>query len=164
MPFKPILSDQPRVLILGSMPSKKSLDKEQYYGNPLNSFWWIMSKLVGFSLSFDYSDRVEQLKKVGVCVWDVLNDCERKGSLDQNIVRDTELPNDIVGFLDDNKSISLVAFNGGAAKAIFHRHNRPLRETIEVCQLPSSSPAFASMNKEKKFEIWQDVVLPHLHI
>ena len=43
--FEPILPNKPKVLILGSMPSKLSFEKQQYYGNPRNHFWPILFEL-----------------------------------------------------------------------------------------------------------------------
>ncbi|WP_379563207.1 uracil-DNA glycosylase family protein [Oceanobacillus kapialis] len=37
--FAPVLPTNPKVLILGSMPGGKSLEKQEYYGNPRNHFW-----------------------------------------------------------------------------------------------------------------------------
>ncbi|MFC4559078.1 hypothetical protein ACFO3D_12840 [Virgibacillus kekensis] len=33
--FDPVLSEEPNVLILGSMPGGMSLEKGEYYGNPV---------------------------------------------------------------------------------------------------------------------------------
>ena len=40
--FPPILGRHPRALVLGSLPSRKSLEKQQYYGHPQNAFWSVM--------------------------------------------------------------------------------------------------------------------------
>ena len=37
--FAPIIAKQPRVMILGSMPSVTSLEKQEYYGFAHNRFW-----------------------------------------------------------------------------------------------------------------------------
>ena len=44
----------PRVLILGSHPSSKSLEKVQYYGRRTNAFWWLVADALGFA--FDPKD------------------------------------------------------------------------------------------------------------
>ncbi len=36
--FAPVIGNKPRVLIVGSMPSIKSLEEQEYYGNPRNHF------------------------------------------------------------------------------------------------------------------------------
>jgi len=163
MSFPPIIAPLPRVLILGTMPSVKSLGVGQYYGHPQNSFWWIMSKIALFPMELDYSERVARVQGAGICVWDVLSDCQRPGSLDANIVRESEVPNDIVGFLEKYPSISMVGFNGAAAKAIYKRHNLLLDGALDICQLPSTSPAYASMKKEKKLDIWRNALASHLN-
>ena len=39
----PLLCENPRILILGSLPGDKSIEMQQYYGHPLNRFWQVMS-------------------------------------------------------------------------------------------------------------------------
>ena len=163
MSFPPIVGLSPRVLILGTMPSIKSLDVGQYYGHPHNSFWWIMSQIALFPMALDYSERVAKVQEAGICVWDVLSDCQRAGSLDANIVRESEVPNDIVGFLRKHPSISMLGFNGAAAKTIYKRHNSLSDDELDLCQLPSTSPAYASMKKEEKLGIWRSALIPHLN-
>jgi len=94
-----------------------------------------------------------------MAVWDVLYDCERKGSLDNNIQRDSEVPNDLAALLSDHPSINTVAFNGKAAGQIFTRHFPDFAVDFEqiVCvDLPSTSPAHASLSREQKARIWSD--------
>jgi len=38
----------PHTLILGTHPSIKSLQEQQYYGHPVNAFWWIAGDCLGF--------------------------------------------------------------------------------------------------------------------
>ena len=40
--FDPIIPEKPRLMILGSMPSVTSLDKQEYYGFAHNRFWKIL--------------------------------------------------------------------------------------------------------------------------
>jgi len=160
--FAPILGDNPKVLILGSMPSVKSLQVQQYYAHPRNAFWWIMAQMLGFSVELPYSDRVKKLEGAGVAVWDVLLACHRKGSLDSSIARESEAPNDIDAFLQRNSSIEFVGFNGAAAKVIYKRHNALLVKKYTNKQLPSTSPAYASITKLQKLQIWQEIMLPYI--
>jgi hypoxanthine-DNA glycosylase len=160
--FEPILAGAPRVMILGSMPSQISLQENQYYAHPRNSFWWIMSQLFEFDLSISYRDRRLALENAGVAVWDVLHACERKGSLDSAIVKSSERSNDFDLLLARYPSISNVIFNGAAAHAIFARHNKKLIQRITQTRpdfkwhrCPSTSPAHASVSKHDKLKAWR---------
>lgn len=156
--FPPIISAQPHTLILGSMPSAISLRNRQYYANPQNRFWWIMSKLCNFSLESDYQARAKAITAQGFAVWDVLYDCERPGSADSKIVRASERPNNFNEFLEEYPSIKLIAFNGAAAKQIFMRHYAQIFSQVQnlaSCQLPSTSPAYAAMRPDQKLERWR---------
>lgn len=164
--FAPILGTEPKILILGSMPSRISLREDQYYANPRNAFWWIMSELFNVDLTWDYQSRSLALAKSGVAVWDVLYDCERPGSLDSAIVKSSEVPNDFRMFFDNHPSISRVIFNGATSEALFRRHHKSLIEDINRirtdfawCRCPSTSPAHASISKHDKLESWRDSVV-----
>lgn len=155
--FPPLLGVNPAILILGSMPGQQSLAAVQYYAHPRNAFWPIMQHVFGVDSDANYQQRAQQLVKQGVCVWDVLHDCERPGSLDSNIIKTSEQPNDFEGFLNRHPSIILVAFNGQAAGKIFHRHHKGLYDqfpAIRWVNLPSSSPAYAAVSPQKKAELW----------
>lgn len=160
--FAPLIGGEPKVLILGSMPSQVSLNEKQYYANSRNAFWWIMSELFEFDLTEDYSCRSSAIIKSGIAVWDVLYDCQRPGSLDSAIVRISEVPNDFNAFFSEHPSLSRVVFNGIAAETIFNRHNRCLiheisrsSHSLEWYRCPSTSPAHASMTKQDKLESWR---------
>jgi hypothetical protein len=51
----------PRVLILGSFPSRKSLERTEYYGNPKNHFWSIMEVLLSIDSTLPYAVRIRAL-------------------------------------------------------------------------------------------------------
>ncbi|MBP7623629.1 MAG: DNA-deoxyinosine glycosylase, partial [Xanthomonadales bacterium] len=97
--FPPLIAAHARVLILGSMPGIASLQALRYYAHPRNQFWPILGELLGFDASADYALRVQALHKAGIAVWDVLAECEREGSLDTSIRRDSEQANDLPGLL-----------------------------------------------------------------
>jgi len=164
--FAPILGDNPNTLILGSMPSQISLIKGQYYANPRNSFWWIMSEIFDIDLAWDYHLRSEKLARCGVAVWDVLYDCERPGSLDSAIVKTSEVANNFTAFFNKHASLSRVIFNGTAAEKIFVRHHKYLiselssaKPTFEWHRCPSTSPAHANMSKHDKLRVWHNCVI-----
>jgi hypoxanthine-DNA glycosylase len=51
----PIASPDAKVLILGSLPSQLSLQKQEYYGNPQNAFWRVMGELFDAGPDISYS-------------------------------------------------------------------------------------------------------------
>ena len=161
--FPPIAPDRPRILILGSMPSNESLRKQQYYAHPRNAFWKIMGQFLGFEASLNYAQRTMILKQHHIALWDVLKHCERQGSLDSAIKRDSEEANDLAGFLWDHDSIKAVLFNGEKAETSFNRHIRPELHHSRIAdtrfvRLPSSSPANAQLKFEQKYAIWHQAL------
>lgn len=156
--FAPLLGRQANTLILGSMPGQKSLELREYYAHPRNAFWPIMQALYGVDSSLDYSSRIKALAECSVSVWDVLYNCDRKGSLDSNIVSGSIEANDFSTFFMQHPSIRIVGFNGQAARKLFDRHCRSVYDqfsSIVWVDLPSSSPAYAAMTFEKKRQIWK---------
>jgi len=159
--FPPIVKPDARVLVLGSLPSVKSVEKQQYYGHPQNAFWRVMGELFGASLGLPYADRVEILVQNQVAVWDVLATSVRPGSLDADIDEATARPNDFEQLFREQPGIQLVCFNGKAAARLYDRLVAPILEkgsnTREFKTLPSTSPAHASMTFADKLECWRVV-------
>lgn len=157
--FAPVAAPDARILILGSMPGVASLEAGQYYAHPRNAFWPIMGALFGAGPDLPYPERVVQLMASGVAVWDVLQACEREGSLDSNIR--SEVPNDFAAFFRTHPSIRRIGLNGGKAAAAFRklvvRQGPPL---AEIVTLPSTSPAHAARSVEMKCALWKAALLP----
>lgn len=78
--FPPIAAPDARVLILGTMPSEASLQKQQYYGYGRNAFWPILYALWDEPFEEDYEKRCRFLTGRGIALWDVLAACDRPGS------------------------------------------------------------------------------------
>ncbi|MGR9085868.1 MAG: DNA-deoxyinosine glycosylase [Gammaproteobacteria bacterium] len=157
--FAPIAEGEPRILILGTMPGTASLQKRQYYGHSRNAFWPIMAELFGGGAGDSYPLRKQKLIENGVAVWDVLQGCQRQGSLDANISMKSIRLNNFAEFFDRYGRIERVFFNGGMAEAVYTRYILPdmaLRlKALEYVRLPSTSPANASFNFKEKLEAWR---------
>jgi len=154
-----------KILILGSMPGRISLEEQRYYAHPRNQFWWIMSELLGAAMPEDYQARLGWLKSHGVGLWDVLRYCEREGSLDSNIRVDTEVANPLPELIHRLNKLELVIFNGKKAEQAFRRYclsdlNDCDRQKL-MC-LPSTSPANAGTSKERKLEAWSQAMAEYL--
>lgn len=146
-----------RVLVLGSMPGAASLQQARYYAHPRNRFWPLMAVLCGVDPGADYATRLHQLQVAGVGLWDVIGHCRRRGSLDADIVRGSEIANPIAPLMAALPDLRLVACNGAAAHRAFVRFIQPaLRaaSTVPVLALPSTSPANAAASLQKLQQAW----------
>jgi hypoxanthine-DNA glycosylase len=160
--FAPIATVNSRILILGSMPGVASLNAGQYYAHPQNRFWVIMGRLLGFDpLKTPYEQRIDFLNRAGIALWDVLQSCERAGSLDASIRRETQVVNDFPEFLAAHPEIRRIYFNGTHAEQTFRRYVRPLLSddtSLALIRLPSTSPAHASLSLDDKLALWQQII------
>jgi TDG/mug DNA glycosylase family protein len=150
----PIGDDQARVLILGSFPGEASLIAQRYYGHPYNQFWRLIGGVVGEDLRvLSYDERLNRLRSNRIAVWDVIAQCERKGSLDSAIR--AEVPNDLAGLLRRWSKIRVIAFNGGKAGSYRRRVEVvPEAARCTLVTLPSSSPANATHSFAFKQAAW----------
>jgi len=147
----PVLSRSTRLLVLGSFPGVASLQAQQYYGHPRNAFWPLLGALWGVDLvALPYRERLAQVRRRGLGLWDVYASCRREGSLDQAIT-DAEY-NDLRQLRRRAPALQLVVHNGGeSARAM--RHVAALG--YPVLRLPSTSPANASWSFERKLAAWR---------
>lgn len=144
--LKPEIDERTRVIVLGSMPGAVSLKLRKYYAHGRNRFWPLMEEIAGVPADAPYRERVQRLLGAGVGLWDTLEVCHRRGSLDSSI-RMAE-PNDFAGLLAAHPTVSVIALNGRKAADVFRRTILPtLSESVSarltVLELPSTSPANA---------------------
>ena len=149
----PVADDRATVVILGSFPSALSLAAGQYYANPRNAFWPIMSRLFGFDAAAPYDARLAALRSHGVALWDVLHACRRVGSADSAIDPKTLVVNDFGGFFAEHPRIARVYFNGAKATALYRRL-APAAQHLHYERLPSTSPAHA-VRPDVKLTAWR---------
>lgn len=156
--FEPIAAPDAEILILGSMPGIASLEANQYYAHPRNAFWRIMGELFGAGIEMPYAERQAILLSRRVAVWDVLQFCQREGSLDSNIK--DEVPNDFAGFFAAHPRIRRIGLNGGKAAKSFNKHAfLYLPEGADTVTLPSTSPAHASKSFAQKYAAWRAALI-----
>jgi double-stranded uracil-DNA glycosylase len=156
--FAPIADARARLLILGSMPGMASLHADEYYAHPRNGFWPIMESVWSIPATASYAARTRAVKRAGIAIWDVLASCRRSSSLDSDIDAGSMVVNDFTGFLQTHASIHAIAFNGGTAARLFHRHVLPglgiAWRQIPMLRLPSTSPAHARLSLADKRRAW----------
>jgi hypoxanthine-DNA glycosylase len=150
--FDPVVDERTRLLILGSLPSEKSLVLQQYYGNRQNRFWALMSEVIGVELvPLDYETRLQTLLQHGVGLWDVVAEAHRPGSLDSSI-RDRD-DNDLLDLLERFPAIAAIGFNGSTAKTLGMKVLGTQAARYRIFGLPSSSPAH-TLAYAAKLESW----------
>ena len=151
----PVVSQQTRLLVLGSFPGVASLQARQYYAHPRNQFWPILGAIWGVELmAMGYPQRLQAMLARGVGLWDIHASCRRAGSLDQAI-EDAE-PNELASLLALAPRLQWVAHNGTESARARHR--------VEALgwrgqRLPSTSPANASWSFDRKLAAWRALLL-----
>jgi hypoxanthine-DNA glycosylase len=148
--FSPLIWEDSKVLILGSVPGVKSLEMQEYYANPQNKFWRILFDLFQEDFSTDYSEKLKFLEKNHLALWDVIDTCERNGSLDSKIIN--EESNDIQKLLTDFPNIKTIFCNGQKS---FKNLQKILNKDHKIPRfaLPSTSPAY-TISYENKLMEW----------
>lgn len=151
----PIVDENTKVLIVGSIPGKQSLEKKQYYGNPRNHFWAIIATLLATEIPESYPEKITLLRANQIGLWDSIESCERKGSLDATIKN--EVPNDFAALFKQYPQIQLVLFNGGKSFEVFKKHvGLDVLENRVYEKMPSTSPIPGKNIKsfDEKVEAW----------
>jgi hypoxanthine-DNA glycosylase len=159
--FEPVSRPDAKVLLLGSMPGVQSLQQAQYYAHARNAFWPIMGALFGAAPQLAYTERLRVLQSQGIALWDVLQCCERAGSLDADIAEASIVANDFSAFYAQHPDIRWVFFNGAKAEAAYKKYVLPTlpgnRTTLRYVRLPSTSPAHAGFSHGQKLQQWKVV-------
>ena len=152
--FSPIIYSDTKILIFGSLPGKKSLELQQYYGHARNRIWKILSHLTGGDIPVTYQQKKELLCKNKIGLWDVALSAHREGSLDSNIK--DESPNDIEGLIKNYDSIKVIGFNGKKSEKMFYKY---FTENLEIkyVPLPSTSPANMAISFEDICARWSQL-------
>lgn len=146
--FPPIVDEQSRVLILGSMPGVESLRLQQYYANPRNQFWKLIFALFDLEPFKDYEERTLFLRSKHIALWDVIEMCFREGSLDSKIRE--EQVNDFGNLFEKYPHIKAVMFNGGKAFETYKKWiGFSATENVTFHKLTSTSPANTKKYEEK---------------
>ncbi len=151
----PVIGRRTRLVVLGSFPGAASLAQQQYYGHPRNHFWPILGAIWQLDLvGLPYRERIAELRRRGLGLWDVYSSCRREGSLDQAI--EDAAYNDLASLRRRAPGLIAIAHNGGESA-------RAMRVTaalgLPLHRLPSTSPANASWSFERKLAAWRAVLI-----
>ena len=105
------------MLILGSLPGVRSLERAEYYAHPRNAFWRLAGEVIGADLAAALLfSKAGRLLDAGIGLSDVVASAVRPGSLDASI-REPELPTSR-RWSAELPELQAVAFNGAKAARI----------------------------------------------
>lgn len=153
-PYQPIINNESRVLILGTVPSIKSIENGFYYGHPQNRFWKVLSSLLNVDLlSLNNDLKQNCLLDHYIALYDVVYSCEIEGSDDNKITN--VIPINLEKLIDESR-ISHIFLNGKTCYKIFKKYFPSYLENVTV--LPSTSPRNASYSLERLIEHWKTIL------
>ena len=98
-----------------------------------------------------YTKKIEILEKHHIALWDVIDTCERKGSLDSEIRN--EEANKIGELIHNYPNIKAIFCNGQKSYKNLQKI-LPKNFHLPIIALPSTSPAHASLTYEEKLISW----------
>ena len=149
--FPPLMCHEPRVLILGEIPGKASISANEYYNDNRNRMWKMLAKLATQKMPTNYTEKKVLLEHLHVVLWDYYQFGERTN------------PNDIVGFVRKNPTLTKIAINGYGlydGKKVGEKLQNQLGQSIKVFRLPGTSGSNASWTLEKLCKEWSVVFEP----
>lgn len=150
-PFAPVFDEESEILILGSLPSVKSRENGFYYGHPQNRFWKVLSAVIGCKEPCDIAQKKDMLLSHHIALWDVIYECDIKGSSDSSIKN--VVTADISGIIRKSR-IRYIYVNGKTAEKYYKKYIEPDLH-IKAVVLPSSSPANAAFSLSALIDSWE---------
>ncbi len=152
-PIPPLYSKNSEILILGSFPSVKSRENEFFYAHPQNRFWKVLSAVFNSPLPQNTDEKKELVLKNKLALFDVIKQCEIKGSGDSTIKN--VIPNDLKPIIESS-NIKHIFLNGKTAEKYYKKYLAPIID-IEFTTLPSTSPANAAYSLDRLIEEWKSI-------
>lgn len=148
--LSPIYNKNSEILILGSMPSKLSREKNFYYANKQNRFWKIMEELYNIIFSSN-NDKIEFLLKNKIALWDVFKEVDIKGSSDSSI-KNAKINN--LNIIFETANIKKIFCTGKKAYDFLIKNSNI---KLPIIYLPSPSSANANYKLNDLIEIYAQI-------
>jgi len=158
--FPPLEGNNPKVLILGTIPGIGSINAGEYYHDGSNRIWKLLSRLFGCKMPSTYEEKKELLSRNGLAIWDYYRSVERSDSSDKGIKSGE--PNDIRAYLRSHPSIKAIAINGFGKYKLFSKELEAmcneLGTGISVLRLPETSGLNAAWSLDRLAEDWKTIL------
>lgn len=160
--FPPLMCETPKILVLGTIPGKGSINAGEYYYDGSNRLWKVLSSITGEPVPTNYNDKKTLLARHGIVLWDYYHKVIRIDSSDNGIISGE--PNNIPQFLANNPTIKTVAILGfgkwklfGERIKSFCDHTESLCD-IRVLRLPETSGLNARWNLARLCNEWRCIL------
>ncbi len=152
--FDPVFDKHCRVLVLGSFPSVQSRKNSFYYGNPQNRFWKVLASWAGANEPENVEQKKSLLLQNGIALWDVIQECDIKGSSDASIKNVEPVA---IERITQAAPIERVICNGAAAGRLYKKYLL-YKVGIPAQVLPSTSPANAAWGFDRLAARWAEAL------
>ncbi len=157
-PFKPVYTNNSKILVLGSFPSIKSRENEFYYGHPKNRFWEILENIFNANIPLSTKERIEFLNSHNIALWDIIKSCDILNSSDSSI-RNVKINN--IDEVINNSNIKAIFCNGNTSYKLTLKYYTNTFN-LPIILLPSSSPANARFSIENLIAIWKEKIIKYI--
>lgn len=149
--FDPLCDRNSEILILGSMPSKKSREISFYYGHPQNRFWKVLEGIFNEQISAEIEEKKRFCLSHKIALFDVIESCEIIGSSDASI-RNVSVNN--IEKIIQNSNIKKIILNGQTAMKLYKKYIKITAKVPSIC-LSSTSPANAKKSLNNLISEWK---------
>ena len=152
--LEPFYDENSEILILGSLPSVKSREENFYYAHPKNRFWKVLSDVYEKEIPKTIEEKKNFLKENKIALYDVIRSCEIIGSSDSSI-KNVKINN--LKQIIKNSRIKRIYTTGKKSKELYDKYIKE-KIKIEGINLPSTSPANATMSYEKLRQEYKRII------
>lgn len=147
----PLINNASKILILGSFPSVKSMEKGFYYMHSQNRFYQVLDAIFDENMYQGSIElKKETLLQLRIALYDSIESCSLSGSSDASI-KDV-VPAAIKKLIKDS-SIKHIFLNGKKSYDIFIKYHSELKDIATY--LPSTSAANARYSLKMLVDEWK---------
>lgn len=153
--LSPWVGNNPKVLILGTMPSDISLAGQAYYCNPANLFWKIIETIFPKQKNEKELSNKDYIISKNIALWDCIKCADRIGSMDNKFNEKSLIPNDLHSFMKKYPSIKTIILNGKTKTVkYYNRFFSDIKQCKVICLNSTSSLNRKWISDEDKIKEW----------